>query len=136
MGAWGSGPFDSDTAEDFVDDLERLASLQRLAVLERVFHRAIDAAESEKLPAEVVAAAAVVAANLPSGASLSWNEDYPGISEWLPKPIAFDLTVLARRALDVALPVNGWFWQSWVDIEERREAESVVNILKSILSDR
>ncbi|WP_075021408.1 DUF4259 domain-containing protein [Actinomadura madurae] len=136
MGTWGAGPFDSDTAEDFVDGLERLAVEERLAALERIFTRAIHSVELEESPGEVVAAAAVVAANLESGAALPWSTDYPGISAWLPEPVAAELSPAALRAMEAVIPADGWFRRSWVTNEERREAESVVDTLKSVLDYR
>ncbi|GLY79218.1 DUF4259 domain-containing protein [Actinoallomurus iriomotensis] len=136
MGTWGVGPFDSDTAEDFVDGLENLSVPQRIEVLRAAFRRAIDAGDSEPLPGEIIAAAAVVAANMPAGETLSWNEDYPGISEWLVRPIPSDVAALSIQALEAALPANGWFWQSWIDDEEKRESEAVVSRIKSVLSSQ
>ncbi|MEU2503063.1 DUF4259 domain-containing protein, partial [Streptomyces pseudogriseolus] len=35
MGTWGTGPFDSDLAADFVDELDGLTSQKVIEVLER-----------------------------------------------------------------------------------------------------
>ncbi|MER5212240.1 DUF4259 domain-containing protein [Streptomyces sp. NPDC002838] len=136
MGTWGSGPFDSDTAEDFLDELEEQSAPQRLAVVERTFRAAIEAggsANSSVLPEEVTAAAAVVAANVPAGRSLTWNEDYPSITEWLAQPIAPALASSAIQALEVTLPADGWFWRSWVDAGEKEEAQAAIDSLRSVL---
>ena len=134
MGTWGTGPFDSDAAEDYVDGLERLPAAQRTAVLARTFRRAIEAGGSERNPGEVIAAAAVVAANMPSGATLSWNEDYEGISELLIRPISAEFARSAVQALDAALPADGWVWRSWVSDDDRHESEAMVNALKAALN--
>ncbi|MER6135683.1 DUF4259 domain-containing protein [Streptomyces sp. NPDC001815] len=42
MGTWGTGPFDSDLAADFVDELEGLTSQKVIEVLERAFQRVTD----------------------------------------------------------------------------------------------
>lgn len=47
MGTWGSGPFDSDTAEDFLDELEEQPASRRLAVVENTFRSAIEAGEAQ-----------------------------------------------------------------------------------------
>ncbi|WP_329396562.1 DUF4259 domain-containing protein [Streptomyces melanogenes] len=136
MGTWGSGPFDSDTAEDFLDDLEERPASQRLTVVEETLRSAIEAGGSSRssvLPEQVMAAAAVVAANVPAGRSLSWNEEYPSITEWLLKPVAPALAWSAIRALEVTLPAGGWFWRSWVDAGEREEAQAAIDSLKSAL---
>jgi Domain of unknown function (DUF4259) len=133
MGTWGTGPFDSDAAEDLVDRLEELSAAQRAEQLRAVFQRAVDSYDAELLAGEVLAAAAVIAANLPSGTSLPWKEEYPGISEWLMKPIPLDLSSLAIQALNASLPINGQFWRSWVDRGEREESEAVVTRLSAVL---
>ncbi|WP_446042813.1 DUF4259 domain-containing protein, partial [Streptomyces albidoflavus] len=43
MGTWGSGPFDSDTAEDFLDEMEERSAPRRLEVVEHTFRTAIEA---------------------------------------------------------------------------------------------
>ncbi|MEV4841601.1 DUF4259 domain-containing protein [Nonomuraea sp. NPDC049486] len=136
MGTWGSSPFDSDTSEDFLDELEELSASQRLIVIEATFHSAIEAqgnSNASVLPEEVVAAAAVVAANIPAGRSLTWNEENPGVMEWLAQPITPALAMSAIQALDVTLPADGWFWRSWVDDGEREEAQAAIDSLRSVL---
>jgi hypothetical protein len=79
VGTWGTGPFDSDAAEDYVDALERMSALQRLGALEEIFGRAAMAADdSWRQPGELIAAAALVAANMPLGTSLSLELTTPG----------------------------------------------------------
>lgn len=136
MGTWGSGPFDSDTAEDFLDELEEQSAARRLAVVERTFRTAIGAdgsSSSSVLPEEVMAAAAVVAANIPAGRSLAWNEEYPSITGWLAQPISPALASSAIQALEVTLPADGWFWRSWVDPDEKGEAQAAIESLRSVL---
>jgi hypothetical protein len=136
MGTWGPGPFDSDTAEDFLDELEEQSAPRRLAAVEKTFHSALGAAgttNSAVLPEEVIVAAAVVAANTTAGDSTDWHEDYPSMTEWLAKPIPADLATSALRALDSALPPGGSFWRSWVDAGEREEARGEIDRVRSLL---
>ncbi|MEU3365180.1 DUF4259 domain-containing protein [Streptomyces sp. S-9] len=67
MGTWGTGPFDSDLAADFVDGLEGLTHQQVIDVLERAFQRVTDSGERVDGGdgAEAVAASALVASTLP-----------------------------------------------------------------------
>lgn len=132
MGTWGTGPFDSDMAEDFLDRLEGLSAAQRAELIDSRLGRALSNS-SEELPGEVLAAAAVVAASLPSGRDLPWNEDYPGIDSWLGMEDIRNLAPLAARALEVSFPPDGWFWRSWVDEEERSEARTVFETLRTVL---
>jgi alpha-glucosidase len=137
VGTWGTGPFDSDAAEDYVDALERMSASERLGALEEIFGRAAMAADdSWREPGELVAAAAVVAANMPLGTSLPLNEDYEEIPQWLVKPVPDELAASAIRALDAALPAGGWFWRSWTDEGDRIESETMVANLKAVLVER
>lgn len=136
MGTWGTGPFDSDTAEDFLNELEDRPAWQRLTVIENTFRSAIEArgsSSSSVLPEEVTAAAAAVVANIPAGSYLARNEEYPNIAKWLTKPITPALASSAIRALEVTLPADGWFWRSWVDAGEREEAQATIDSLQSAL---
>jgi hypothetical protein len=132
MGTWGTGPFDSDMAEDFVDRLEDLSPEQRAGRLRARLEKAV-ADGDDKLPGEVLAAAAVVAAGLPAGRDLSWNEDYEGIESWLSPDQAGDLAGLADRALEVTFAPDGWYWASWTDEEESDEARAVQGRLRQVL---
>jgi hypothetical protein len=66
MGTWGTGPFDSDIAADFVDELEGLTCQQVIDVLDSAFQRVtnsgarVDGGDG----AEAVAAGALVAGTL------------------------------------------------------------------------
>ncbi|MYS91943.1 DUF4259 domain-containing protein [Streptomyces sp. SID5464] len=68
MGTWGTGPFDSDLAADFVDELEGLTPQKVIDVLERALHRVTDsgARVDGGDGIEAVAAAAVVASTIPN----------------------------------------------------------------------
>lgn len=135
-GTWGTGSFDNDIAGDFLDQLEDLPALQRLAVIESTFRVLIESGESSAssvLSEEIIAAAALVAANLPEGQSFAWDEEYPGMSEWLPKPIPSSLASNALQALELAVPPGGRFWRSWVDDRDRAEAQAVIESLRSVL---
>lgn len=132
MGTWGVGPFDSDMAEDFVDQLEDLSAVQRAAILESRLERATSG-DPDELLGEVLAAAAVVAANLSAGRNLPWNEDYPGISEWLSERELGRLIPLAANALEMHFQSDGWYWRSWVDEGERDEANAACESIRRAL---
>ncbi|MEV7413279.1 DUF4259 domain-containing protein [Streptomyces althioticus] len=133
MGTWGPGPFDSDTAEDYLDELEEQPASGRLAAVTTTFRATSEGGTSEVLPEEVMAAAAVVAANLPAGASLEWSEDYSGVTDWLPKPIDSSLASSAMQALESVFSENESFWRSWVNEEEREEARAELDRVKALL---
>ena len=132
MGTWGTGPFDSDMAEDVVDQLESLPA-RRIDVLTDRLERAASA-QPDELLGEVLAAAAVVAANLPAGRDLPWNDDYPGITTWLSGDQAESLALLARRALDMRFRPDGGYRRSWVDDAERRERHAAYEQIRLVLT--
>jgi hypothetical protein len=70
VGTWGSGAFDSDDALDLLDTLVEQNAASRRETLERIFRTARERPQDLNWtlgPAEVVAAAAIVAAGLPAG---------------------------------------------------------------------
>ncbi|GLF93030.1 DUF4259 domain-containing protein [Streptomyces yaizuensis] len=135
MGTWGSGPFDSDTAEDTLEELHDMSPQEREAMLLSVFHSAREGQgrlSSAVLPEEVIVAAAVVAANTSTGGEVSWHEDH-SIEEWLTKPIDGNLTAEAMRAVESALPPDGWYWSGWVNSDDRAEAREWIDRILLIL---
>ena len=139
MGTWGSGPLDSDTAEDCLEELEDMSPQERKTVIEATFRSVREGGgqpSSAVLPEEVIAAATVVAANTPAGRAISWHKDYP-IAEWLPKPLGIDLPAKAMEALEAAVSPEGYYWRGWVNPRDGLEArESIDNILAILRSER
>jgi hypothetical protein len=144
MGTWGTDPFDNDMADELLMELEPLSAEQRLLAVERILRQPLDAtaARAGGDPAEgsafdvnvVVAAAAVVAANVPAGAALAWsNDDDPGIAGWLSRPVPPAVRDAAARALEAALPPESWYWTSWGEDGDRRRAQEVMDELLHVL---
>ena len=74
MGTWGPGAFDNDDALDLLEALSGQDTVARRHVLERIFGEAGEHPENLNFTlgaAEVVAAAAVVAAGLPAGGAVA-----------------------------------------------------------------
>jgi hypothetical protein len=139
MGTWGSGPFDNDTAEDTLEELDAMSERCREETVDSVFRAAVRGAGSPSasmLPEEVIVAAAVVAANAPAGAGVDWNEDYPTITDWLAKPVSPALAASAVEALEAALPADGWYWSGWKEPQDKAEAEEwigrIISLLRSV----
>ncbi|MEV6962696.1 DUF4259 domain-containing protein [Streptomyces sp. NPDC051207] len=114
MGTWGTGPFDSDLAADFVDELEGLTHQQVIDVLERAFQRVTDSAE--RLDggdgAEAIAAGALVASTLPDSPIVIDPDDGPRP----PLPaLPASLRASARLALDRVLRDGSERVAGWVD---------------------
>ncbi|MEU4410426.1 DUF4259 domain-containing protein [Streptosporangium sp. NPDC023963] len=136
MGTWGTGPFDNDAAEDFLDEIEGLSVSRRVQAVQETFGSIVRGEEGRASPAlqvEVIAAAAICALNVSREGETSWAEDYPGISEWLEPKALPELSGLAVRALGAAVPADSWFWRSWANDHDRNEIEEVVNRIRSVL---
>ena len=74
VGTWGLGTFDNDDALDLLDALSGQDTAARRQVLEQIFREAREHPENLNFTlgaAEVVAAAAVVAAGLPAGGAVA-----------------------------------------------------------------
>ncbi|WP_329266960.1 DUF4259 domain-containing protein [Streptomyces sp. NBC_01451] len=114
MGTWGTGPFDSDLAADFVNDLEGLTSQKVIEVLERAFRRVTDsgARVDGGDGAEAVVAAALVASTIPGSGMVIDPDDGP--REPLPQlPLA--LRSSAVLALQCLLHDGSELLTGWVD---------------------
>ncbi|TWV32545.1 DUF4259 domain-containing protein [Streptomyces misionensis] len=133
MGTWGTGPFDSDLAADFVDELEGLTHQQVIDVLERAFQRVtssgarVDGGDG----AEAVAAGALVASTIPDSPITIDPEDGP--REPLPK-LPASLRALARLALDRVLQDGSEMATGWVDSTDadqwRQEVQRILQALE------
>ncbi|WP_129773507.1 DUF4259 domain-containing protein [Streptomyces sp. L-9-10] len=134
MGTWGTGPFDSDLAADFVDGLAELTHPQVIDVLGRAFQRVTDSGERVDGGdgAEAVAAGALVASTLPDSPIVIDPDDGP--RESLPTLPAF-LRASARLALDRVLQGGSEMATGWVDSAEahqwRQEVRQILQALEA-----
>ncbi|MBZ9642361.1 DUF4259 domain-containing protein [Streptomyces sp. PSKA30] len=132
MGTWGTGPFDSDLAADFVDELKGLSPEQIIDVLERTLQHVADSVKPVDSGdgVEAVAAAALVAAQV-SGSGIVIDPD-DGPREPLPQ-LPVSLRELARRALTRVTEDGSEPTQGWVDnndaIAWRQEMQSILDAL-------
>ncbi|MGW6404130.1 DUF4259 domain-containing protein [Streptomyces sp. NPDC055134] len=135
MGTWGTGPFDSDLAADFVDELEGLTSQKVIKVLERAFQRVTDsgARVDGGDGTEAVAAAALVASTIPGSGIVIDPDDGP--REPLPQlPLA--LRSSAVLALQCVLQDGSELLTGWVDNADaaqwRHEVQRIAEALGPI----
>jgi hypothetical protein len=136
MGTFGTGPFDSDGALDFLDGLADLHGAQRREVLERMFLVVRD--EPEQLartvfPDEVVAAAA--AASLAGGASIrqqlantGYDADAIVVTE-----ADHELAASALNALGRAAGPDGPWHHGWTSPDDAVRARQTTEQLAAIL---
>ncbi|MER7982593.1 DUF4259 domain-containing protein [Streptomyces sp. NPDC095817] len=134
MGTWGTGPFDSDLAADFVDALARLTHQQVIDVLERAFKRVTDSGErvGGGDGAEAVAAGALVASTLPDSPIVIDPDDGP--REPLPE-LPASLCASARLALNRVLRDGSEMATGWVDSADadqwRQEVRQILQALET-----
>ncbi|MDX3613640.1 DUF4259 domain-containing protein [Streptomyces europaeiscabiei] len=131
---WGTGPFDSDLAADFVDELEGLTPQKVIEVLERAFQRVtpggrVDGGDGT----DAVAAAALVASTIPGSGIVIAPDDGP--REPLPQlPLA--LRTSAVLALQCVLQDGSELLTGWVDSADaaqwRHEVQRIAEALGPI----
>ncbi|MEU7279611.1 DUF4259 domain-containing protein [Streptomyces sp. NPDC045431] len=129
MGTWGTGPFDSDTAADFADDLDEAAEDEREGLIRGALLRAADT--TGQLDADVadtaVAAAALVAAQCPGG-----EPAHPVYGPEEPLPDLTPLRGLALEALDRVVTEPSELLELWAGRDGapwRRRIERMRNTL-------
>ena len=138
VGTWDSGPFDNDTAADFSADLDEAESDERVDLLRQAL---LDTAEEDDYldlqeACVAVAAAAIVASQLPGGEPVAvayapqFLLDDPVVS--LPS----DLAPLAVRALDRVVADQSEWRDLWQDaFEDNRDAAfETVRRLREVLT--
>ncbi|MFU8854905.1 DUF4259 domain-containing protein [Micromonospora sp. SL1-18] len=138
MGTFGTGPFSSDGALDFLEELAERPPEQHLDALRHMFTYVLanrGLLWREFFPDQVVAAAALVAAALPGGehlqhrlAELSDETDMA----MLPAS-ASDLAAPALEALLFVAGPDGPWHQGWTTEANRLDAQRTIDELIAIL---
>ncbi|MEU8218370.1 DUF4259 domain-containing protein [Micromonospora taraxaci] len=138
MGTFGTGPFSSDGALDFLDELAERPPQQRAEVLRHLLGYVLanrDLLYREYFPDEVVASAALVAATLPGGEHLQHRltqvSDEPS-TVILPEPVP-DLAASALTALHFVAGPGGPWHQGWTTEIDQAEAQQTIDKLTAIL---
>ncbi|MEI5519671.1 DUF4259 domain-containing protein [Streptomyces brasiliscabiei] len=135
MGTWGTGPFDSDLAADFVESLEGLSPEQIIDVLRKTLQRAADFGTQVDGGdggdgVEAVAAAALVAAQVPGSRVVIDPADGP--KEPLPD-LPLSLRALAHRALHRVTEDGSELTQGWVDSNDATAWRQEVQVMLDAL---
>lgn len=138
MGTFGTGPFGSDGALDFLEELAERPPEQHPDVLRHMFTYVLanhGLLWRDFFPDQVVAAAALVAAALLGGEHLQHRladlSDETEIA--LPPASASDLAALALDALLLVAGPDGPWHQGWSTEADRRGAQQTINDLVAIL---
>lgn len=138
MGTWGPGAFDNDDALDLLDTLTEQDAVSRRETLERIFRRTREYPQDLNWtfgPGQVVAAAAVVAAGLPTGEAIVreiTERDYDLSALVIPG----DDPELADSALAALLTTagrDGAWHQGWAHAGTALQAHRTADQLASVL---
>ncbi|MEU7923463.1 DUF4259 domain-containing protein [Micromonospora zamorensis] len=141
MGTFGTGPFSSDEAMDFLEELAGRPAERRGSALARMFLFVMDKPEllwREFFPDEVVAAAAIVAATLPGGQQ--FDEQLIALAEdGLAADVrlatsALDLANIALEALLFVAGPQGPWHQGWTNDTDAAEARDTIAALSQVLN--
>jgi hypothetical protein len=121
MGTWDVGPFDNDTAADWCGDLDAAAPEQRAVLicdaLSRVAEHGDEYLDSDDA-VEAIAAAAIVAAQLPGGTAI----DTPYAPDFLLEggnvEVGDEVPAIAVRALNRIVEKDSEWRELWEESEE------------------
>jgi len=138
MVAWDVGPFDNDPAADWCGDLNDADPNERLAMISEAL--ASTAQESEylhgALPFEAVAAAAVVASQIPGGPPIDSPYGPDFLAEGGHIDLPPDAQELARKALDRVLGDESEWRDLWDDAGQLSEAVAALAPIRAALRRR
>ncbi|MEU2874142.1 DUF4259 domain-containing protein [Streptomyces olivoreticuli] len=128
MGTWGTGPFDSDMAADFVDGLAGMSPEQVIEAMTRAFQRVVGSGSRVDGGdgAEAVAAATLVAGQIPGSEVVIDPDDGP--SEPLPV-LPLPLRPEAGRALRRVLQEGSELAAGWVESTDAEEWRTTVQTI-------
>ncbi|MGS2617117.1 DUF4259 domain-containing protein [Micromonospora sp. LZ34] len=117
MGSWDSGPFDNDTAADWCGDLDDADTAQRPALVREALTRAAgeDGYLDADIACEAIAAAAIVAAQLPGGQPITSPYAPDFLRDGGRLDVPDNLAVLAVRALDRIMATDSEWHDLWQD---------------------
>ncbi|WP_067479510.1 DUF4259 domain-containing protein [Actinomadura hibisca] len=132
MGTWGPGAFDNDHAADFAGTLDTLPAGQHVEVITQVLETVVAPGNntSSHLADPAVAAAAVIAAQLPGG---SPTDSIYGPEKPLP-PLPHELALLAVRALDRIVAPDSQVKELWAESPEDRPWHDGIAALRHVLA--
>lgn len=135
MGTWDVGPFDNDTAADWCGELDDADPAQRVGLIRRAMTAVLDTGDEYldgDVAVEAIAAAAIVAAQLPGAAAITspYAPDFVVAGGRFAVPD--DIVPLALRALDRIVGEDSEWRQLW---EESDSYPSALVELQRIRAD-
>ncbi|MFG2986982.1 DUF4259 domain-containing protein [Streptomyces sp. NPDC048258] len=139
MGTWGFGVLESDTAQDFIDQVRALPAEGRLTPVADLLGKvAADASliNREFLPEEVIAAVAIVAALGNESRNYAWMDDenfLDAIRGIQPQSQLRGVALMALR--EVAEGDNSFLLSGWKNDSDRAAITRQVDEIKAVLAD-
>jgi hypothetical protein len=117
VGTWASGPFDNDTAADWCGDLDDARPGDRPAMVRAALSGVVeeDGYLDSDLACEAIAAAAIVAAQLPGGQPITFSYAPEFLRDGGSLPLPDEVAALAVRALDRIMADESEWRELWQD---------------------
>lgn len=138
MGTWDSGPFDNDTAADWCGELDDANPGDRPMLIRAALARAADEDDylDSDIACEAIAAAAILAAQLPRGQPITSAYAPEFLRDGGSLDVPDDLSALAVRAIDrIMVDDSEWcdLWQDAADGDANAAFDSIHG-LRTVLS--
>ncbi|RFS82293.1 DUF4259 domain-containing protein [Actinomadura spongiicola] len=132
MGTWDIGPFDNDHASDFAIDLDEAPAEQHAELIARALNAVMppDGDTGSRSADPAVAAAAVVAAQLPGGPP---TDPISGPGKPVP-PLPRELVPLAISALDRVVAADSEVRQLWSESPNGHLWEEEIARLRAVMA--
>ena len=136
MGTWDVGPFDNDTAADWCGDLHDATPTLRPAMVRGAFTAVVDNGDDyldSDLAVEAIAAAAIVASQLPDGAAITSSYAPDFLIEGDSIEIPDDVPALAVRALDRIVGDDSEWRELWEETGEDPPALAALRQIRATI---
>ena len=139
MGTWGAGLLDSDSAQDFLDQVKGMPVEARAAMVEQVLVRVAEDSSvviREFVPEELVAVVAVVAATAVGSRDFEWMNNealLEAAREMDSQTHLHDAAISALGA--VAGSGSASLLSGWKSEDDRRLMQRQLDEIRSVLSD-
>jgi hypothetical protein len=138
VGVWDSGPFDNDIAADWCATFDEADDATRIEMIEESLTAAADETGylNGDLAYEAIAAAAVVASQLPGGPPVASAYGPDFLTEGGTLAIPPQLPALARRALDRVIADDSEWRELWDEVDQLDEAAGKLGPIREAVAGR
>jgi hypothetical protein len=136
MGTWDVGPFDNDTAADWCGDLDDAAPGQRPTIVRRALTTVLDNGDDyldSDVAVEAIAAAALIASQLPGGTEITSSYAPDFLFEGGRLELADDVPALAVRAMDRIAGDDSEWRELWEESEDGASALATVQQIRATI---